>query len=152
VAVRKALAVHEDAGAIDRFKAPTLEGRGIDQAIAVLNIATDTADGGDGGGGAAAPAAGGAGHATAEEHAADLAKLAAAAPAHPSAIRADDRHPERRMKAAYARFVEEQLVELKAEYPSLRRSQLNDMIYRKWQKSPLNPMNQQHSEYNAKKE
>lgn len=140
VAVRRAVAAHTDAVATERFNAPALEARGIDQAIAVLSIATE----GSTDGGAAAPAAaGGAGAASAasaDEHAADLARLAAAVPEAPG-LRPDDRHPEKRMKAAYAKFVDDNLPVLKAEFPTLRRSQLNEILFRKWQKHPDNPIN-----------
>ncbi|XP_049535835.1 coiled-coil domain-containing protein 124 [Anopheles darlingi] len=53
-----------------------------------------------------------------------------------------DRHPEKRMKAAYKAYEEEQLVRLKQEYPSLKLSQLKQMIFKNWQKAPENPMNQ----------
>ncbi|XP_050100696.1 coiled-coil domain-containing protein 124 [Anopheles aquasalis] len=53
-----------------------------------------------------------------------------------------DRHPEKRMKAAYKAYEEEQLVRLKQEYPSLKLSQLKQMIFKSWQKAPENPMNQ----------
>uniref|UniRef100_A0A2M4C009 Putative coiled-coil domain-containing protein n=1 Tax=Anopheles marajoara TaxID=58244 RepID=A0A2M4C009_9DIPT len=55
---------------------------------------------------------------------------------------AADRHPEKRMKAAYKAYEEEQLVRLKQEYPSLKLSQLKQMIFKSWQKAPENPMNQ----------
>lgn len=44
-----------------------------------------------------------------------------------------DRHPEKRLRAKYAAFVEEEMPRVKAEYPKLKRSQYLDMIYRKWQ-------------------
>jgi hypothetical protein len=53
-----------------------------------------------------------------------------------------DKHPERRMKAAYAAFEESRIPILKAENPSLRLSQLKQMIFAEWQKSPENPRNQ----------
>jgi len=52
-----------------------------------------------------------------------------------------DKHPERRMKAAYNAFEEARLPVLKAENPSLRLSQLKQMIFDEWKKSPENPMN-----------
>lgn len=52
-----------------------------------------------------------------------------------------DKHPEKRMKAAYNAFEERRLIELKAEHPSLRLSQLKQMIFKEWQKSPENPLN-----------
>ncbi|KAI1301573.1 Coiled-coil domain-containing protein [Halotydeus destructor] len=52
-----------------------------------------------------------------------------------------DKHPERRMKAAYATFEEENLPKLKAENPNLRLSQLKQMLKKDWIKSPDNPLN-----------
>ena len=63
-----------------------------------------------------------------------------------------DRHPERRMKSAYIQFQEEEMPKLKAEYPKLRLSQLNEMLQKAWKKSPKNPMNQQHLSYNTLRE
>ncbi|ORY39783.1 DUF1014-domain-containing protein [Neocallimastix californiae] len=60
-----------------------------------------------------------------------------------------DRHPERRVKSAYAIFEEKTMPILKAENPHLRRTQLKQMLQKKWKKSPENPMNQQHIAYNA---
>lgn len=54
----------------------------------------------------------------------------------------EDRHPEKRMKAAFKAYEEEQLPIMKQEYPSLKLSQLKQMIFKEWQKSPQNPMNQ----------
>uniref|UniRef100_A0A182W0H9 HMG box domain-containing protein n=1 Tax=Anopheles minimus TaxID=112268 RepID=A0A182W0H9_9DIPT len=55
---------------------------------------------------------------------------------------AADRHPEKRMKAAYKAYEEEELKRLKQEHPSLKLSQLKQMIFKNWQKAPENPMNQ----------
>lgn len=52
-----------------------------------------------------------------------------------------DKHPEKRLKAAYNAFEERRLQELKMENPSLRLSQLKQMIFKEWQKSPENPLN-----------
>ncbi|XP_060516298.1 coiled-coil domain-containing protein 124-like [Cylas formicarius] len=52
-----------------------------------------------------------------------------------------DKHPEKRMKAAYMTFEERRLADLKAEHPSLRLSQLKQMIFKEWQRSPENPLN-----------
>ena len=52
---------------------------------------------------------------------------------------ADDAHPEKRMKAAWARYQEREMPLLKAEYKTLRLTQLKEMLWRKWQKSPENP-------------
>lgn len=61
-----------------------------------------------------------------------------------------DRHPERRMKAAYAKFEEENMPMLKKENPNLRQSQLKQILRKDWQKCPDNPMNQRFSKYNTK--
>lgn len=53
----------------------------------------------------------------------------------------DDKHPEKRMKAAYTSYEATRLAELKAENPSLRLSQMKQMIFKEWQKSPENPLN-----------
>lgn len=54
----------------------------------------------------------------------------------------DDKHPEKRMKAAWKAFEERQLAELKQDKPGLKMSQYKDMIWKLWQKSPDNPINQ----------
>lgn len=56
-----------------------------------------------------------------------------------------DKHPERRLKAAYAAFEEQQLPIVKAENPNLRLSQLKQMIRKDWNKSPENPLNRPHA-------
>ncbi|CAH2102975.1 unnamed protein product [Euphydryas editha] len=53
-----------------------------------------------------------------------------------------DRHPEKRLKAAYTAFEEITLPRLKAENPTLRLSQLKQMLRKEWLKSPQNPLNQ----------
>lgn len=52
-----------------------------------------------------------------------------------------DKHPEKRLKAAYAAFEERRLKQLKEENSTLRLSQLKQMIFKEWQKSPENPLN-----------
>ncbi|XP_018332290.1 coiled-coil domain-containing protein 124 [Agrilus planipennis] len=52
-----------------------------------------------------------------------------------------DKHPEKRMKAAYNAFEERRLKELKDENPTLRLSQLKQLVFKEWQKSPENPLN-----------
>lgn len=52
-----------------------------------------------------------------------------------------DRHPERRMKAAYQAFEDSNLPRLKSENPNLRLSQLKQMLKKDWMKSPENPLN-----------
>lgn len=61
-----------------------------------------------------------------------------------------DRHPERRLKAAFAAFEEINLPRLKNEHPNLRLSQLKQMLKKEWMKSPENPLNQQLLSYNKK--
>ncbi|CDK26730.1 unnamed protein product [Kuraishia capsulata CBS 1993] len=63
-----------------------------------------------------------------------------------------DRHPERRVKAALAAFSERRLPEIKSENPGLRKQQLEQLVYKEFQKSPENPMNQVSAKYNAKQE
>lgn len=53
----------------------------------------------------------------------------------------EDRHPEKRMKAAYKAYEDSQLPMIKAENPSLKLSQLKQIIFKNWQKSPENPLN-----------
>ncbi len=53
-----------------------------------------------------------------------------------------DKHPEKRMKAAYLAFEEVNLPRLKAENPNMRLSQLKQMLKKDWAKSPDNPLNQ----------
>ncbi|KAJ3066650.1 hypothetical protein HDU98_010063 [Podochytrium sp. JEL0797] len=58
-----------------------------------------------------------------------------------AAAQAVEKHPERRMKSAWAAFEERELPLLKKENPSLRLSQLKQMLQKMWKKSPENPMN-----------
>ncbi|XP_063313393.1 coiled-coil domain-containing protein 124 [Pelobates fuscus] len=60
-----------------------------------------------------------------------------------------DRHPERRMKAAFTAYEEINLPRLKQENPNMRLSQLKQLLKKEWMKSPENPMNQRHATYNA---
>eukprot|EP00759_Apiculatamorpha_spiralis_P037063 PhF_6_TR3711/c1_g1_i1/m.5301 len=50
-----------------------------------------------------------------------------------------DMHPEKRMKAAYAAYLDRMLPVLKREIPGLRLSQYKQMIFDRWQKAPENP-------------
>ena len=61
-----------------------------------------------------------------------------------------DRHPERRMKAAFAAYEEANMSRLKMENPNMRLSQLKQMLKKEWTKSPENPLNQRFSTYNTK--
>ena len=51
------------------------------------------------------------------------------------------KHPEKRLKAAYEDYEKERLPELKQENPNMRLSQLRQMLWKEWQKSPKNPLN-----------
>jgi len=53
-----------------------------------------------------------------------------------------DRNPEKRMKAAFEAFCERETPLMKKDNPFLRRSQLKEQLWKKWQKSPENPLNQ----------
>eukprot|EP00743_Colponemidia_sp_Colp-15_P001685 GILK01001841.1.p1 GENE.GILK01001841.1~~GILK01001841.1.p1 ORF type:complete len:235 (+),score=56.30 GILK01001841.1:50-706(+) len=53
-----------------------------------------------------------------------------------------DRHPEKRLKAAYASYEEANMPILKAENPGLKLSQLKQLLFKQWSKSPENPLNQ----------
>lgn len=61
-----------------------------------------------------------------------------------------DRHPERRMKAAFTAFEEANMARLKQENPNMRLSQLKQLLKKEWTKSPENPLNQRFSSYNSK--
>ena len=54
----------------------------------------------------------------------------------------DNKHPEKRMKAAYKAYEEKMMPEMKQQYPGLKRQQYLDKINSSWKKSPENPMNQ----------
>lgn len=53
-----------------------------------------------------------------------------------------ERHPERRFKAAYAKFEERRLPEIETEYPGLRKQQRVDICRKEFERSPENPFNQ----------
>lgn len=53
-----------------------------------------------------------------------------------------DKHPEKRLKAAYKAFETANLGRIKAENPSMRLSQWKQLLWREWGKSPENPLNQ----------
>lgn len=53
-----------------------------------------------------------------------------------------DRHPERRFKAAFAKYKNTRLFDLKLERPGLRTQQYEDVMYKEFQKHPDNPFNQ----------
>ncbi len=60
-----------------------------------------------------------------------------------------DRHPERRFKAAYEAYEARKLPELKESNPGLRLNQMKFQIRKEFEKSPENPFNQVHADYNA---
>ncbi len=62
-----------------------------------------------------------------------------------------EKHPEKRMKAAFEAFEKERLPQLKQDNPNLRLSQLKQMMRKEWMKHPSNPMNKNLTEYNAKR-
>ncbi|ORX59694.1 DUF1014-domain-containing protein [Hesseltinella vesiculosa] len=53
-----------------------------------------------------------------------------------------ERHPERRFKAAYAAYLDREMPQLKQDNPGLRKTQLEQIAYKNFQKSPENPFNQ----------
>ena len=59
-----------------------------------------------------------------------------------------DSHPEKRMKAAFQTFEEENLDRLKKANPSLRLSQLKQLLKKEWMKSPSNPFNKPTKSFN----
>ncbi|XP_008331606.1 coiled-coil domain-containing protein 124 [Cynoglossus semilaevis] len=61
-----------------------------------------------------------------------------------------DRHPERRMKAAFLAYEEANMSRLKQENPNMRLSQLKQQLKKEWTKSPENPLNQRFTTYNSK--
>lgn len=54
----------------------------------------------------------------------------------------EDRHPEKRMKAAYSAYEDREIPILKAQNPTLKLSQLKQLVFKNWQKAPENPKNQ----------
>lgn len=61
-----------------------------------------------------------------------------------------DRHPERRMKAAFASYEEANMPRLKKENPNMRLSQLKQQLKKEWMKAPENPLNQRFATFNSK--
>lgn len=58
-----------------------------------------------------------------------------------------ERHPEKRLKAAYTVFEEREISRLRLESPNLRLSQVKQLVRKEWVKSPDNPLNQSHASY-----
>jgi len=50
-----------------------------------------------------------------------------------------DRHPEKRRKAAYLAYEEKMLLQLREEEPTLKLSQMKDIIFKRWRKAQENP-------------
>mmetsp|Transcript_13303 Transcript_13303/g.38648 ORF Transcript_13303/g.38648 Transcript_13303/m.38648 type:complete len:219 (-) Transcript_13303:304-960(-) len=53
----------------------------------------------------------------------------------------EDRHPEKRMKAAWKEYEATNTPLLKQEKPGLKMSQYREMLWKMWQKAPENPIN-----------
>lgn len=54
-----------------------------------------------------------------------------------------DKNPEKRLRAAFSAYESVQLPILREENPSLKLSQVKEMLWKQWQKAPENPLNQQ---------
>eukprot|EP00798_Chlamydomonas_sp_ICE-L_P006874 gene6874-30848_t len=52
----------------------------------------------------------------------------------------EDKHPEKRRKAAWLAYEEDNLPLLKEEKPGLKMMQYKDMLWKMWQKAPENPL------------
>lgn len=63
-----------------------------------------------------------------------------------------DAHPERRFKAAFEAYKENELPNIRKEQPGLRLQQYHDLLYKQFQKHPDNPFNQLTVSYDATKE
>jgi len=61
-------------------------------------------------------------------------------------------HPERRFKAAFEAYMENELPEARKEHPGLRLQQYRDLLYKQFQKHPDNPFNQTTVSYDASKD
>mmetsp|Transcript_52482 Transcript_52482/g.128266 ORF Transcript_52482/g.128266 Transcript_52482/m.128266 type:complete len:212 (+) Transcript_52482:129-764(+) len=53
-----------------------------------------------------------------------------------------DAHPEKRRKAAYKAYEEREIEIIRLENKGLKLSQIKEIIFKNWQKSPENPVNQ----------
>lgn len=61
-----------------------------------------------------------------------------------------EKHPEKRLKAAYMAYEERMLPKLRNDNPGMRLSQLKQLVFKSFQTCPENPKNQEHVEYNMK--
>uniref|UniRef100_A0A6B2E8P9 Putative coiled-coil domain-containing protein n=1 Tax=Phlebotomus kandelakii TaxID=1109342 RepID=A0A6B2E8P9_9DIPT len=52
-----------------------------------------------------------------------------------------DKHPEKRMKAAFKAFEEENMTRIKLDNPTMKMSQWKQLLFKEWTRSPQNPMN-----------
>lgn len=52
-----------------------------------------------------------------------------------------DKHPEKRKRASYLQFESKRLPELREENPHMRLSQIKQILFKEWEKSPENPLN-----------
>lgn len=69
-----------------------------------------------------------------------------------SAAASLEKHPERRVKAAFEAYKERQLPIVREEHPGLRLQQYNELLFKQFQKAPENPFNQLHVSYDATKD
>ncbi|PRP87425.1 hypothetical protein PROFUN_00636 [Planoprotostelium fungivorum] len=53
----------------------------------------------------------------------------------------DDKHPEKRLKAAFTAYEKNNMPMLRSDNPGLKQSQLKELLWKNWQKSPENPLN-----------
>lgn len=61
-----------------------------------------------------------------------------------------DRHPERRFKAALSDYTQTRLPQIRKENPGLRKQQMEQLIYKEFEKHPDNPFNKETNlSYNA---
>lgn len=61
-------------------------------------------------------------------------------------------HPEKRHGPALLAYEAANIPLLRKENPSLRLSQIKELVWKQWQKSPDNPFNQVHMNYNTTKQ
>lgn len=127
---------------------PTLRASGLSGALAVMAVVEGGAA--SKGGVAALEAAARSGsEVTAGE--AEAIRIAAITKSLETGVRLDDRHPERRVHAAYLKYEETYIARCREEEPGLKLSQMVERCKKDWKKSPLNPMNAEHLSYDHKK-
>lgn len=61
-----------------------------------------------------------------------------------------DKHPEKRVKAAWMKYVDDNLLRIKKENTGMKRTQHLNMLREEWKKAPENPFNQRVAAYNTK--